>query len=294
MKKFFILVLVVFFSHHLTSACKLSRTESPLKSVFPGSYVMVGEVVGYTDKIESRAKEAWVPNEDKFFGAGRGYKIKPLEIIYTPTDVPVDYYELFTFGVTPWCAPNINDADLPVGTKIRFVASESALLPSRSPENIIRLEQHFLGHLSIIRPENEFENGNIFGFDYENRWKALSEKFAATKNYEKVYNFDNFIYIETIKDLIRLKNADSSQKRYEILERLLYNPKVDFPALIAPELSTERLRHLNRLSKENKDIEKIQRDVLNNKIELTDPEKKLMENRLKLEDSGYFEIKYRN
>src|SRR5688572_25687390 len=93
----------------------------PMSEVSTKSFIFVGEITGYTKVIRSGMKADGISTEAKFYGEGKGYKIKPVESINLPIP-PKDYYELFTFGVTTWCAPQINNADLPVGTKVRLVA----------------------------------------------------------------------------------------------------------------------------------------------------------------------------
>lgn len=123
------------------------------------------------------------------------------------------------------------------------------------------------------------ESGESLEFDYKNNWKSLRDKFLAAKDYEKIQAFDDFIYLETTKDLIRLKNSTSKERRYEILERLLYNPKVDFPALISPVLNQYNfsLKLSVNPSKERK-------------IKLSATEEELLKRRKELEISGYFKF----
>lgn len=294
MYKIFIIIFAIIFAHSVTFACRIFQIPTPpLSGVSPGLYVIEGEVIGYTEKITSRVKPDGFSSEDKFMGEGRGFKIKPLEIINAPGNVMIDYFEYFTFGVTSWCAPKLQDAYLPVGTKIRFVAVEAELLPNRSFENRVRLQKKIFDRLSVINIEDEFESETDSEFDYENRWKSLLTEYTNDKNYEKIGRFDDFIFSETVKDVIRLKNAIPKNEKYKILERLIYNPKVDFPALVSPLLSSNKLYYLNLLSLKKSEIEKIKRDELTKKVKLTKMEKNLIEKRLELEKSEYFHINIR-
>ena len=242
------------------------------------AYIFIGEVVGYTDVIKARVKPNSFETSDKFFGEGWGLKIKPVEAINLPK-IPAEYFELYKFDVTAWCADKLRDASyIKIGTKIRVVANEAALLPDKNNDNHIKLESKVFDHFSIVM-DDEFESSESLEFDYKSNWKFLRDKFLAAKDYEKIQAFDDFIYLETTKDLIRLKNSTSKEKRYEILERLIYNPKVDYPALISPVLMRYNfsLKHSVDPGKERK-------------IKLSATEEELLKKRKELEISGYFKF----
>lgn len=249
--------------------------ENPMSQVNANSYIFIGEVIGYTDVIKSRVKpdSTEFETEDKFYGEGRGLKIKPIIAINLPK-VPNDYLELFKFGVTTWCADQLRDAGyLKVGTKLRIVANEATLLPNKSSDNRIRLESKIFDRFSIVN-DDEFVSSETVEFDYENNWKSFRDKFLAAKEYEKVTAFDDFIYLETNKDLLRLKNSNSKKTRYKILERLLYNPKVNYPALISPALGQYNFLLIDPIKEKQ--------------IKLTTKEEELLNKRKELETSGYF------
>lgn len=108
------------------------------------AYIFIGEVIGYTDVIKARVKPNSFETLDKFYGEGRGLKIKPIEAINLPK-IPVDYFELYKFGVTPWCADELRDVGyIKIGTKLRIVTNEATLLPDKSNDNHIRLESKIL------------------------------------------------------------------------------------------------------------------------------------------------------
>ncbi len=280
MYKLFLILFTLFFAHSAIFACSMAQLpDFPFSNVSPNSYIFVGEVIGYTESVAGNI-ESNFSGDDKFYGEGKGVKVKPLEVINLPNNVPKDYFEVFSFGVTSWCAPRINDLEFPIGTKLRIILTETTLLPNRNSDNKIRLEQKIFDRLSVIRPDDEFITDADSVFDYENLRKPFLESFVANKNYEKLRSFDDFIYVESMKDLLRLKKVTSKQAKYEILERLLYNPKVDFPALISPSLGGNYgfIRILNLNVNKTKDIK------------LTKVEKKLLKKRKELEDSGYFKF----
>jgi hypothetical protein len=278
MYKFFLILFTLLFAHSAAFACSMAQaSEFPFSKVNPNSYIFVGEVIGYTENIVGN-NEGGFSGDAKFYGEGKGLKVKPLEIINIPNDVPKDYFEVFSFGVTSWCAPRLYDSNFPIGTKLRIILTQTTLLPDRNSENKIRLEKKIFDRLSLVKSDDEFVTTEDSVFDYETFRKPLLDSFAANKDYEKIRSFDDFVYIESIKDLSRLKKATSEQEKYGILERLLYNPKIDFPALISPSLSGNYYRLLNSNIDKTKDVK------------LTKAEKNLLRKRKELEESGYFKF----
>lgn len=237
---------------------------------------MLATLFGYTGNVKSRVKSDGLETEDKFYGEGRGLKIKPIEAINLPK-TPDDYFELYKFGVTPWCADSLKDASyIEIGTRIRIVANESTLLPDNPSDNHIRIKSKIFDRFSIVK-DDEFTSNASLEFDYENNWKMFRDKFLIAKDYEKIRAFDDFIYLETAKDLLRLENSTSKDARYKILERLLDNPKLDYPALVSPALS--KIRFSTELSV----IHPVEKQ-----INLTSKEKELLERHKEILASGYF------
>jgi hypothetical protein len=275
----FIIALIACLAPTALSCSMLRLPEPAMSKSNVKSYIFVGEVIGYTDVIKSRVKPNGFETEDKFYGEGRGVKIKPVEVINLPK-VPNDYFELYKFGVTTWCANKLADVSyMKIGTRIRIVAYEATLLPNNPNDNHIRIESKIFDRFSIVKDDEEFVSIAASEFDYKNNWKSLRNKLLAAKDYERIIAFDDFIYLETNKDLLRLKNSTSKKQRYKILERLLYNPKVDFSALISPSLG-EGIFLLQLSGKPGKEKQ----------IKLTSKEKELLKRRKELLASGFFKL----
>lgn len=265
--------------------CSLAQAP-PLPATGPnkGAYIMVGEVIGYTEPVNSDK----YPNESyscgKFCGKEKGLKIKPIESINLPIGSP-DYYELYTFGVTPWCATQIRPAYFSVGTRLRIVAYEANLLPNRNAEGKVRLQTEIFDRLSYVNETDDFKTDVTSEFDYQNLWKPLTEKIRISKDSEQASRFGDFIYIEINKDLFRLQKAKDKKERYRILERLLYAPGIDYPALaesrgfwIGKSRLEMSLMHPGRQVKP-KSVKKS-----------TSTEKKLLKRREEIEKSGFFKF----
>jgi hypothetical protein len=279
----FILVSIVCFASTAFPCSMVGGLERPLRGPNVRAYIFIGEVIGYTEIIKSRVKPNSLGTEDKFYGEGRGLKIKPVEAINLPKAAG-DYFEFYKFGVTPFCADSLTDlSNIKIGTKFRIVAYEAVLLPEKSGSGPIRLQSKIFDPFSIVK-DAEFESRGSLEFDYKKNWKRLRDKFKAEKDYEKTSAFYDFIYLETNKDLLRLENSSSKKIRYKILERLLYNPLVDYPGLISPafeqnSFASERLLIL---------LSGPVNPVKPKQIKLTSTEKELLKRRKELETSGYF------
>lgn len=257
--------------------------DLPIAKVDKQKYIFVGEVIGYTETIKSKINSGTLQGDDKFYGEGRGLKIKPFEIINMPNSSD-DYVELFQFGVTPWCLPKVSDAPFPIGTKLRIIADEATVLPNRSPENRIRIESNIFDHLSVVSETDEFNVNTASVFDYKN-WKPMRGKILNAKSYERLRAFDDFILIEINKDLLRLEKAKSKQERYEILERLIYAPKIDFSKIVSPKLGGLKLISIDKYERLPNLTEGSSK-----KVKLTSTEKNLLKKREELEKSGYFKL----
>lgn len=280
MKKIFSILFVILFFDTIIFACSMVRmAQPPIASFNHKSYIFVGEVVGYTEIAKSRNEKGERIEEHKFYGEGKGLKIKPLEIINLPNDSK-DYFELFKFGVTSWCAPAIDDADLPVGTKLRIIANEATLLPNRSSENRIRLESQIFDTLSVIKDKNEFVTSADSVFDYKT-WKSLQAK--AQQSNETKIAFSDFMYVEIVKDLIRLEKAEKEKQREKILDRLLYAPGIDYPAIVNPTIGKLVFSDGILVRVPSVDAQKTR--------DFTGDERKLIKRREEIEKSGYFNFR---
>lgn len=248
-----------------------------MSSVNEKAFMFVGEIIGYTDKIKGNTEYLSSENKYKFYGEGRGYKVKPVHSINFPVKTE-DYYELFIFGVTSWCAPKLQDAYLAVGTKVRMAAYQSDLLAQTNDK--IKLQIKTFDRFSVVQDDEEFQSSEDSEFDYK-KWKPLATKIVEKKDYDKIVSFDNFLYLETNKDLIRLRKNITKEERNRILERLIYNPKIYFPSAISPYFIPQSSPDFLRLLEKGKKIPK---------IKLTKTEKEFIIRRKELEQSGYFNL----
>jgi hypothetical protein len=266
---FFILIMYSFASVALP--CKMSSSMNyPLSRVDSDAYIFIGEVVGYAERIKSGTTDKGEMTKDKFYGEGVGVKIRSLDKINFPSESSNDF-ELYKFGLTPSCLAKLIDLSyLKVGTKLRIVANKSKLLPQSNTENDIRLETTHNGRLSIIS-DNEYFVSDESGFDYKKEWKVIKEKLIAEKDFEKLSAFDDFIYLETNKDLIRVEKT-LEDNQYEVFERMLYNFKADYSVIIK--------RKINYLTS----------DKTSKNVEFISKLKELIKQREELEKSGYFRL----
>jgi hypothetical protein len=278
MKKFISILILVFVFNSIIFACSIGRApDPPIAKASKQTYIFVGEVIGYTEIIKSKIKSGTFQGNDKFYGEGRGLKIKPLEIINIP-DSAGDYVELYKFGVTSWCLPDIVDAPFPIGTKLEIIANEATVLANKNSENHVRLESKIFDSLSVVKDSDEFNTTADSVFDY-GTWKSLQAKIQPERNYA----FSNFMFAEINKDLLRLEKAVTKQERYAILERLLYAPNIDFPKIVSPKIGALRIISFGKYERLPNIAEGSSK-----KIKITSTEKKLLKKREEIEKSGYF------
>lgn len=278
MNRFIVISIFIVFFNSMIMACTIFiRPEAPVSHVRSETYIFVGEVVGYTEVVKSKIKVGLPNAEDKFYGEGRGLRIKPLEIVNFPGNSG-DLIELFQFGVNAWCLPQILDANFPVGTKLRIVAGTSNFVPDKSAENKTRLESNYFERLSVVSGEDEFFTDSRSIFDYK-IWKPLQAKIQESTDGTVRKRFSDFMFMEITKDLVRLEKEVSEKEKLEILGRLLYAPFIDYPKIIDPNLgqlnwTTEGfIRQPGNKTSETK---------------LTTEEKTLLKKRKKMEKAGYF------
>ncbi|HEX9961278.1 MAG TPA: hypothetical protein VGB00_10120 [Pyrinomonadaceae bacterium] len=283
MKKLLSVFVSILLTSSIVFACSIAQMPQPPISAFNHKlYVFVGEVVGHTEIIKSNVNPENSTGSDKFLGEGRGIKIKPVEVINLPEPAG-DYLEFFKFGVTSWCAPQINDLSrLPVGTRVRIIAYETSLLPNRSPENKIRLESKIFDRFSMIGKESDLATTTDSVFDYKNR-KSTQAKIRQS-GIDDWSSFDDFVFMEISKDLLRLEKAKSKKERYAVLERLLYAPEIDYYGVVHPQL--RRYPNYSNLLSMKPGVKPPVK-----KVKLTSTEKRLLKERDEIEKSGYFNLK---
>jgi len=206
---FLITCFILIFLGHSIFGCSL--VTKPLRNFDSTEYIFIGEVIGYTDSLES-------PDIN---GQANGLVVKLKESVHLP-QIPKTHFEIFPYGLGADCSTlgaskEELQRDFPIHSEVRVIAKEARILPKLSDGNV-RLEER-PGELGSISLNTEQDKKAMF-----------------TKN--KVFNYKSFKYVvneysgelsflpdfEVRKDLLRLKNSKTHVERIEILNRLLQIP----------------------------------------------------------------------
>lgn len=191
-----------------------------LKDFDKSEYVFIGEVVGYTEPLESK----------QFYGKSWGLIVKVKDAVNLPKTAK-EFFEIFPYGLWADCSiggtkKEVLEKYYPINTEIRVIAKEAQYLTSVLPNGNIGLEERPGELTSIAR--NRYENGEQMTsvpsvFDYKNFDSPGPEDY--TESFMPFLDGKNFIpAFEIRKDLIRLKNSKNQAERMQILERILYAP----------------------------------------------------------------------
>lgn len=199
--------------------------EKPRSAVNSGMYIIVGEVIGYTEPISD-------PNN--FRGTAIGAKLKITESIQFPY-FQNDYVEVFMFGHDPDCFPSTSGYKPQIGARYRLALYPARLVASMSGSHM-RLESRVFDRIAPDETMFGFSTTANLVFDYKNDLLPLVQKFKTPEMENKRRWLDDFLYIETSKDLLRLQRAVSEAARLEILERLLYCPNINYRLLLSSEI----------------------------------------------------------
>jgi hypothetical protein len=169
-----------------------------------------------------------------------------VESIHIPVALH-DYIELFMFGHGSDCIAEASTYNPPIGTRLR-VALSPATLVSSSSNSHIRLESRVFSKIGSGEPMFGYSTAANSVFDYKNELPALAAKFAPLEMTDKRQWFDDFVYFEGSKDLLRLEKAMNEKDRMDILERLLYCPNIDYSYLLHSKIGrlTESINILGR------------------------------------------------
>lgn len=256
--------------------CSMAKIpERPRSIVNPGMYILVGEVIGYTEPVI---------DPGNFRGRAIGLKIKPVETIQFP-HFKNDYIELFIFGHGTDCFPEVREgASLPpIGTRYRMALFPATLVASTSGSKV-RLQSRVFDLIALDETVLGYSTKADFEFDYKNDLRPLVEKLKKTDMAEKLSWLYDFLYIEASKDLLRLQRATSENERMNILERLLYCPSINYRRLFYSKVGKP-------LQKEENDFTSLLPSAwgVTNKSEshsFSKRENELIKERLRLEKSG--------
>lgn len=126
MKQVIFLITIVFLSFYSVFSCTLGIRG--LDRFDTSEYIFIGEVVGYTQEIQS----------PKLKSSAYGLKIKSKESVYLPKKTK-SYYEVFPIDLWADCSEGGKDIDelkdeFPIGSEVRIIAKEAKLLPKLTME----------------------------------------------------------------------------------------------------------------------------------------------------------------
>ena len=246
--------------------------EKPRSIVNPGVYILVGEVVGYTEPVSDPAN---------FRGKAVGLKLKLVESIHFPY-FQNDFVELFMFGHGTDCFPEGHDYRPPIGTKYRLALGAASHMTGRGTGGRIRLESNVFSRIGIDEAMFGFATTAKSEFDYKKDLRTLADKFSTSEMAEKRRWLNDFLYIEASKDLLRLSRATSENERMRILERLLYCPNINYNRLFFSEVGKplQNEEGLNLIVLSENSLKKVKRRKFSSR------EKELLTERIRLESSG--------
>lgn len=256
-------------------ACSMFQMPQPaMSSVNAGAYILVGEVIGYTEPIT---------DANNFRGEAVGLKIKPLEIINLPS-IHRDYVELFMFAHGPDCFPEARGPRPQLGTRFRFSLLPARLVASSSGSHV-RVESRVFDRIGIDEAMFGYSTTANSEFDYKNDLRPLAQKFASKEMMDKRQWLSDFLNIETSKDLLRLQKAKTEKERMALLVRLLYCPDINYRQLVYSRLGElPEPNFLKLLPGATKGGDKP------TTVNLSKAERRLLDQRTRLESSGELNI----
>jgi hypothetical protein len=259
----------------------MMQLPEPSRSIVsPRMFILVGEVIGYTEPVR---------DPGNFRGEAVGLKLKIVESIHFPHHMN-EYVELFMFGHGTDCFPEGGSYRPALGTKYRLALGEATNVANRSG-SIVRLQSQVFSKISVDEPMFGYSTNAESEFDYKNELPALIEKFKAPEMANKRKWLSDFLYIEASKDLIRLQKVRTEKERIRILERLLYCPDINYRRLFFSEVGKP-------LRTEERDITHllpINGTIKTKPKKFSAKETELLNERYRLEASGELNIwsKYR-
>lgn len=210
--------------------CSISVSQNP--HFDPEQYVFIGEVIG----VETIEYES-----NKFKGNAVGLKIKVSENIYSPTITPI--YRVFPLRLIPSCGLWSDDkqilADFPIGSEVRVIAKKLTTLKNSSDSEVTRLETSIYNRGSITRNDlsEPLHTYAALLFDYRS---YIGRQHQTASDYAFSAADYNLLEFELRKDLIRLESAKSETDKMSVLERLIFHPFVDLPAIVKTYLKNDK------------------------------------------------------
>jgi len=206
-KLIFLILLAVSFSVQTIFGCSLA--VKPLGSFDETEYVFIGEVVGYTEPVESA----------KLQRQAFGLIVKVRESVHLPAPTKT-HFEVFPIELWADCSESGTDVKklqkkFPVNSEVRVIAKRAELLPALTDGNI-RLEDRpgAIGSIALNYEKTRMTSADSV-FDYK------SYEFDMDEDSDSKYLLPDF---EARKDLLRLKNSKNQTETNVLLARLLYFP----------------------------------------------------------------------
>lgn len=254
--------------------------EQPRSIVNPEMYIFVAEVEGHTKPVVDPAN---------FRGEAIGLKVRVLDAIHVPFNFHYPNIEVFLFRHGPDCFPEARKEtqNIRIGTKYWFAIFPATIISKYSRWNdAVRLQTDTFSRYAVLEERFGYSFNSATSFDYRNELELLRKNRSDPENRQW---FDDLVYVETSKDLLRLAGATSEADRIKVLERLLYNPTVNYFRLFRSEVgkpltSEEYPTALLRIMK--MPPEKRYPEAR----EYSQEEKVLLKQRIKLEASGELKL----
>ncbi len=255
--------------------------EYPRSIVSPYTYIVVGEVTGYTEPIVDLGN---------FRGDAIGLQLKVIEPIHIPHSNNKNI-ELFMFRHGSDCYPEVTGKTPPLGTRYWLHVYPSTLVANSSRGgNAVRIETNTFSKYGVYEEMFGYSMNAESEFDYKNELKPLVEKFRTPEMQDKRGWLFDFLYVETSKDLLRLSRVKTETERMRILERMLYCPDINYPRLFLSEVG-------NPLKIEERDPRNLLLSLLppgyvykDKQKKFSKREKELMNERTRLESSGELKL----
>ncbi|MBK9164994.1 MAG: hypothetical protein IPM21_14015 [Acidobacteria bacterium] len=271
----FVLAIFVLTGPGVNACSKVQLPEPPRSIVHPGMFILVGEVIGYTEPVS---------DPGNFRGEAVGLKLRLIESIHFP-HYSNEYVELFMFGHGSDCFPEGVSHRPALGTRYRLALGKATNIANRSG-SIVRLQGQVFSRISVDKPMFGYSTNERSEFDYKNDLPALIEKFKAPEMAAERRWLSDFLYIEASKDLIRLQKVRTETERLRILERLLYCPDINYRRLFFSEVG-------NPLRNEERDfllMPTIQGITKTKPKKFSVRETELLEERYRLESLGELNV----
>jgi hypothetical protein len=208
--------------------CSMMKLPEPPRSIVaPNMYIFVGEVTGYTEPVTDPAN---------FRGEAVGLTFRVVDAIHIPFNFHYPNIEVFMFRHGSDCFPEAKTdiRKVPIGSKYWFAIYPAKLVSGTSSgTRSVRLETDAFSMFGFWTETPEYTVNSTSEFDYKGGIKELMGKKELQ---ERIPGPFDLLFIETSKDLLRLAKVKTEVERLKVLERLLYDPYVNYFRLFQSEV----------------------------------------------------------